>query len=132
VDKYEPLRNAHTNGANSDLDTQAVIEHLQGWDAQYGIELSDAKHDRVVVRFTRVPDDVSALAKDIYAFCPDIIDQNLGCAKEIVEMARDAGKPVPPSLAELIEGVDLEREGYGMELLKRALSKKKTVTLWWD
>ena len=132
MDKYQPLRDANTNGANYDLDTEAVIKHLQGWDAQYGIELSDAKHDRVAVRFNRVPDDAAALAQDIYQFCPDVIDQNLGCAKEIVEMAEMSGKPVPPSLAELIEGVDLDREGYGMELLKRALLKQKTVTLWWD
>lgn len=119
MDKYEPLR-------------QASIEHLKGWDAQYGIELSDAKFDAVVVRFDRLPDDVMPLARDIYEFCPDTVDQHFGCVAEMLSLAEETGEDVPPEMAELMEGVDLEDEDHGLELLRRSLVKHKTVALWWD
>jgi hypothetical protein len=132
VDKYQPLRDAGTNGINFDLDTDAVIAHLKKWDTDHGIELSDVKGDAVLVRFTRLPKDVAALAKDIYEFCPDTIDQHFGCFAEMVDLADETGEELPENIAELIEGVDLSDENYGLELLERSLRKNKTVHLWWD
>jgi hypothetical protein len=132
MDKYEPLRQAGTNGANFDLDTEAIIEHLKDWDARYGIELSDVKFDAVLVRFDRLPDDVMSLAKDIYEFCPDTIDQHFGCVAEMLNLAEETGEGMPTEMAELVEGVDLDDEDYGLELLRRSLVKHRTAGLWWD
>ena len=132
MDKYQALRDAGTNGANFDLDTDAVIEHLRGWDTQYGIDLSDVKSDAVVVMFDRPPEDIMALAKDVYAFCPDTVDQHFGCMHEMLEMAEETGDEVPPHLQELAEGVDFEDENYGVQLLGKSLATTKTVHLWWD
>ncbi|WZO98274.1 DUF4253 domain-containing protein [Isosphaeraceae bacterium EP7] len=129
MDKYQALREAGTNGANYDLDTDAVIGHLREWDAKYGIELSDASSDSVVVLFDRLPDDAGSLADDVYAFCPDTVDQHFGCFKEMLEMHEDA---VPEDLRELVEGVDLEDENYGVELLRKSIVSTKAVRLWWD
>jgi hypothetical protein len=132
MDKYEPLRDAGTNGINFDLNTDDVIAHLQQWDAKYGITLDDVKHDAVTVMFDKLPKDVAALAADIYEFCPDTIDQNFGCIAELVEMAEETGEDLPPNIAELIDGVDLNDDNYGVELLRRSLVKNKAVALWWD
>jgi hypothetical protein len=135
MDKYQALRDANTNGANFDLDTQAIIAHLQGWDRQFGIELSDVRFDAVTVRFDRLPDDpaaLAALAADVYDFCPDTIDQHFGCVHEMIGYADETGEPVPDHLRELVDGVDLTADDYGLELLKRSLAKHKLVTLWWD
>lgn len=132
MDKYQPVRDAGTNAMNFDLDTEAVIARLKEWDARYGIELSDVGFDRVLVRFNRLPDDVMALAKDVYEFCPDTVDQHFGCMAELVELAEETGEDVPENVRELIDGVDLSAENYGLELLRRSLVKEKAIGLWWD
>ncbi len=125
MDKYQSLREAKTNGANFDLNTDAIIAHLKEWDAMYGIEVSEAAPDAVTVVFRNVPADPTDLATDIDKFCPDVIGQNLGCVREMLDAAEELGQPVPPHITGLIEGVDLNEDGYGLELLKRMLLKER-------
>lgn len=132
MDKYEPLLKAGTNAANYEMYTADLIEHLKEWDKAYGIELSDVASDRVVVRFDRLPSDVMLLAKDVYEFCPDTIDQHFGCFKEMVDHAEETGEAIPNELTELMDGVDLDDDDYGLELLRRSLVQNKTIMLWWD
>jgi hypothetical protein len=132
MDKYRALRDAGTNGANFDLDTDGVIERLREWDAKYGITLDDVKYDSTTVTFQTLPDDLAALAGEIHQFCPDTVDQHFGCMAEMVELAEETGEDVPPDLLELMEGVNLEDEDYGVELLRRSLKKTRSVVLWWD
>jgi hypothetical protein len=133
MDKYQPLRDANTNGANYDLDADQIIAQLQTWDGKYGVTLSDVTHDAVTVTFNAIPvDDVPALAAEIYEFCPDTIDQHFGCFAEMMEMADETGEELPPELLELTAGVDFEDDQYGLELLQRSLAKHRHVALWWD
>src|SRR5262245_59763350 len=132
MDKYDSLRQAGTNGANYDLDTEDVIAHLQAWDTKYGISLGKVKRDAVMVTFEKLPDDITQLAADVYEFCPDVIDQHFGSFAEMVEMAEESGEGIPEKVQELIEGVDLTSDDYGIELLRRSLARDKRVALWWD
>jgi hypothetical protein len=132
MDKYQALRDAGTNGASFGLDTDDVIAHLQQWDAKYGIAYEDVKHDSVLITFKTLPEDLAALAADIYEFCPDTVDQHFGCIAEFVEIAEETGDDLPPDMRELIDGVDLDEDNYGVELLRRSLAKNKSVALWWD
>jgi hypothetical protein len=132
MDKFAELRKKDTNEANYELDTEDVIERLQKWDAAYGVELSDVGHDRVAVKFKKLPADVGALAAEAYEFCPDVIDQHFGCFAEMIEAMEEMGEEAPEGLSDLVEGVDLEDENYGLELLKRSLEQTKAVALWWD
>lgn len=132
MDKYQALRDEGTNGANYDLDTEDIIAHLREWDAIYGIQLSEVTDSTVLVQFDRLPDDVTSLATDIYAFCPDTIDQHFGCFAEMIEWSEQTEADVPAEILELVEGIDLDDDDYGMELLKRSLLNNKSVGLWWD
>lgn len=132
MDKYDELRSKHTNGINYELDTDAVIARLRDWDEKYGINLSDVGHDRLTVTFERLPDDLAALSGEIYEFCPDTIDQGFGCVDEMIDAAEEMGREVPADLLELVEGVDLDDENYGLELLRRSLARERSVALWWD
>ncbi len=132
MDKYETLREAGTSGANYDFDTDGVIKHLKGWDEQYGISVSDAKSDAVTVEFDQLPDDTLPLAKDIYEFCPDTIDQGFWFYKDEVEGYKESGEELPEEIAKLVAGVDFGNKDFGLELLSRALSIQKSVMLWWD
>src|SRR5688572_3131711 len=89
MDKYQALREAGTNAANFDLDTDAIIAHLQEWDSMYGIEVSEAASDAVTIVFKNLPADLTVLANDIDRFCPDVIGQNLGCMKEMLDAAEE-------------------------------------------
>jgi hypothetical protein len=132
MDKFAELRNKNTNGANYDLDTDAVVDRLRKWDAAYGIDVKDVGFDRVVVTFKKLPADVGKLAAEVYDFCPDVVDQHFGCMAEMVDAMEEMDEDVPEHVRELVEGVDLTADDYGVELLKRSLEKTKMVALWWD
>ena len=131
MDKYQDLRVYQTHGINCDLETEDIIEKLNIWDERYGIEILNVESDRVKVLFKDIPDDVTLLVTEIYEFCPDITDQHFGCFKEMIEIAEETKMDFPDSFYELIDGVDLDAEEHGLELLKRYLKKNKVINLLW-
>jgi hypothetical protein len=50
----------------------------------------------------------------------------------MLNLAEETGEGMPTEMAELVEGVDLDDEDYGLELLRRSLVKHRTAALWWD
>jgi hypothetical protein len=94
--------------------------------------LSYVESDAVTVYFKNLPDDLTLLAQEIYEFCPDTIDQHFGCLGDTIEILKDMGEEVSEEILELVEGVDLEDDNYGLELLQRSLKKYKLLGLWWD
>lgn len=132
MSKFDVIKENNTNGANHDISTEDVIKKLEDWDSRYGIEINDVSHDRLIVKFHAMPENVESLAKEIYQFCPDVIDQHFGCMDEMVEMMEEAGRELSPEIAELIEGVDLEGENFGEVLLQKSLKSTMSVALWWD
>ena len=134
MDKYAELRTQGTNGINCGLETEDVIAQLQAWDTQYGIEVDEIHHDRLRVCFETLPEDgnLDLLVEQIYEFCPDIVDQGFGCIAEALEQAEEMPPETLASLQAQVEGIDLEDENYGLELLKRSLQREKELHLWWD
>lgn len=131
--KWSSLLKHGTNGINSDVDTQEVIDTLEAWDKQFGIEISEVGHDRVTVDFEKISDvDIYSLADEIYEFCPDVIEQGFGCMDDMVDMAEEHGFPLDENTQKLIEGVDFSNDDFGIELLRRSLIQTKQVALWWD
>jgi hypothetical protein len=132
MDKYQQLREIGTNGDNYDIGTEDVINQLQKWDAEYGIELSDVEFDTVTVIFRNLPEDLTDLAVEIYEFCPDTIDQHFGCFAESIEIMEGFEQDLADNVKALIQDVDFTDDDYGFELLKRSLALNNAVTLWWD
>lgn len=130
--KFAPLYEHGTNGINCDLMTADVVAVLMDWDERLGIELSEVGHDRVVVHFSSLPDDVDTLAREIYAFCPDVIEQGFGCFDEMIEMNEVTGGDLPPDIRALVEGIDFDDDDFGLEILKRDMVAQRVVRLWWD
>lgn len=129
---YELLREQGTNGMNYDLDTEDIIARLQQWEQGCEFEITDVENDRFSIHFSTLPDDLDKFAKDVQEFCPDLISQHFGCFEEMLDAYEDMGEEVPQEFAELIEGVDLKNEHYGLEILKRALVRDQELNLWWD
>ena len=49
---------------------------------------------------------LSSLVAEICEFCPDVIDQNLGCMDDMVDMMKESVQKPSPDVEKLVEGVD--------------------------
>jgi len=127
-DQFDPVRKAGTGAPNFDMDTHAIITRLQAWQALCKFRIVGAGPDTVEIKFDTLPADMAAFARDVYDFCPDLVDQGTGCVAEMIEEMDE----VSPAMQKLIEGVDFEDEDYGIEILKREIEQKKDLHLWWD
>lgn len=131
-DPFALIRAANTSAPNFDLDTDAIIARLEQWQTLCSLTVTAATHDSADIEFTTLPADMDAFVRDLYDFCPDLVDQGTGCVHEMVEMLEETGEELSPHMAALIEGIDLSDENYGLEILKRELQAKNSVKLWWD
>ncbi len=119
-----------TAAPNYDLTTEDIVAQLQAWDDTYGIAIDDVEDDAVTVIFQTLPADPTALAAEIYQFCPDIIDQHFGCFDDLLGTT-DASK-LPTEIQALIADVDFDHPDFGLRLLEKSLTLTRTVPLWWD
>lgn len=126
--KFEMIREQQTAGPNVQVDNDAVLATLMDWDARYGIEISDAGYDRVMVHLSSMPDDLDAFAAEVYRFCPDVVDQHMAA---LWIPYSDGSKP-PPHIETLLGDLDPDAEGYGLEILKRWIKQERKLPLWWD
>jgi uncharacterized protein DUF4253 len=131
-DPFAAVRQAGTGAPNFDIDNTAIIDRLKKWQSLCSFVVKSAEGDRVEIEFTTLPDDMDAFARDLYDFCPDLVDQGTGCVHEMLEMAEELGEEIDPAMAKLIEGIDFSDENYGVEILKREVEQRKSVVLWWD
>lgn len=132
MSKFSVVTERETNGINYDVTTEDIVEKLEKWDSEFGIEISDVDHCSVVVKFSTLPAKLMTLGNEIYEFCPDVIDQGFGCMDDMVEMAEEVGQELPEDVQVLIQGIDFNDENFGLELLVRSLSATKSVSFWWD
>lgn len=89
--QFDILRLARTDGVNHDLTTEDIIAKLREYDAAHGITIVRAETDTVEFNLDRNPADIAAFAADLYAFCPDIVDQGLGSVSALAESIEVVG-----------------------------------------
>jgi hypothetical protein len=126
------MQEVHTNGANYGISTEDIIAKLKEWATKCKFTIGEVTFDKVELEFQSLPANLAEFCKDIYAFCPDTVDQGYGCVAEMIDAAEDMDQEIDEATQELIAGVDLEAEDYGLELMRRDLPKKMKMTLWWD
>lgn len=86
--QFDILRIAATDAINYDMVTEDLIARLKQWDAAYGIDIYKASTDTIELRLKTLPPDLHAFAAQLYAFCPDIVDQGMGSVDELEEYVR--------------------------------------------
>lgn len=87
-DQFSILRIAAADAANHGKTTEDLIARLQLWDAAYGIDIWQAGTDTVQLRFKKVPVDLGRFAKEVYEFCPDIVEQGVGSVSALEKEIR--------------------------------------------
>jgi hypothetical protein len=85
TDPLDALRFQGTNGVNYDVFCENIIHNLQQYDAKYGLVIEGAGLDFVQARIKKMPDDMRSFVNEIYAFCPDTVDQGAGTIEELEE-----------------------------------------------
>src|SRR5258707_3446507 len=91
-DPLAAIRKAHTGGPNYGLDTDAIIRRLTKWQSLCSFKVTSAGGDAVDIKFATLPKDMDGFVRDIYDFCPDLVDQGTGCVHEIIGVGVEAGE----------------------------------------
>jgi len=74
-DPYKIMEYAETNGVNHDVETINIIEKCKKWDKEFGIIPIGIGFDYCEFKIKNTNIDFNKLAKEIYDFCPDVVDQ---------------------------------------------------------
>jgi hypothetical protein len=85
ADQFEAVRAAAPSSIWQNLDTPAIIRWLKRLNATHPFTITGADSDSVLARFTRRPQgkDAEELARLIYRFAPDNVDQGSGSVADL-------------------------------------------------
>lgn len=78
TDQFEILRAMNTDGINYGHDNKDVIVKLQQWMEKYPFHIIGAGLDWVEIEFRQAPKELNNFCKEVYAFCPDSVEQGVG------------------------------------------------------
>ena len=81
--QFDILRVSRADAINYEMETEDLIKKLKDYDNQFGIDVFHAETDTVEFSFVKMPEDLSAFCKDLYQFCPDIVDQGTGTVERL-------------------------------------------------
>lgn len=91
-DEFTPLVYMQTNGINYDLDNAQLIKRLKLLSQRLDLKLLGADFDWCEFLIQKEPEDWNQLAEEIYALCPDIVEQGTqtvsALAREMKETKR--------------------------------------------
>ncbi|MEO3946051.1 DUF4253 domain-containing protein [Gorillibacterium sp. CAU 1737] len=86
---FDILRLAQTDAANYDLSTEDIITKLKELDRRYGIRIYAAETECVGFELLKQPSDIEAFAEELYAFCPDLVDQGVGTMEQLIAYLKE-------------------------------------------
>jgi len=104
TDKFKVVQLVGTDAVNYGHDNAEVITWLRQLDRDEPFVLTGAGFDYIEGYFKKDVRDPRALARRIYAFCPDFVDQGLG----------------------------LSEKGTPEDIIVRHFSGSRTFFFWWD
>lgn len=76
--QFDILRLVGTAAPNHGLTNADIISRLEKWNPRYGVNVLGAGEDYVSLLLRAKPSNPDAFADELYAFCPDIVDQGFG------------------------------------------------------
>jgi hypothetical protein len=85
TDKYAVMAAMDTNGDNYEIGSADVIAWMKELEAEQPFVLTGIGFDYMEGRFTAPVKDPSGLARRMYQFCPDIVDQGVGTVDKLAE-----------------------------------------------
>jgi hypothetical protein len=83
TDKYAVMAVMDTNGDNYEISTAGVIAWMKELEAEQSFLLTGIGFDYLEGRFSDPVKDPGGLARRMYEFCPDIVDQGTGTVEKL-------------------------------------------------
>jgi hypothetical protein len=91
-DPFDIIRFRGTSGPNYEISNDSILSRLKDWHQRFSLEITGADADWVEVRFAHLPvEALPAFAKEVYTFCPDIVEQGAGNTESMVEDLKETG-----------------------------------------
>jgi len=87
-DKFDILIASYSDGINHGLSNKQIIEKLQEWDKAFGIDIWQAETDTIQLTMDKLPGNLAEFSKELYKFCPDIVDQGSGDVNDIIKVLK--------------------------------------------
>ncbi|RFB11406.1 DUF4253 domain-containing protein [Bacillus sp. HNG] len=93
-EQFELLKILQTNGDNYDISNDDVISKLKQWNNRFPFSIIGADFDWIEAEFLVAPSDqhIQSFAKEMYEFCPDIVEQGTGNIEELIEEIKETKK----------------------------------------
>lgn len=85
TDPYRILKYMETDGINYDITNDSLRTIIRNLDKKYQLELIGASGDYCEFIIHRPPADWSLLAKEVYAVCPDAVEQGAGSLEALAQ-----------------------------------------------
>lgn len=73
--QFDILHVAHTADVNGNQSTEEIINRLQRYDTQFGINIYHAQDDAVYFRLKQMPNNIEEFVQDIEDLCHDTVTQ---------------------------------------------------------
>jgi Domain of unknown function (DUF4253) len=89
ADMYSVIATMDTNGNNYNIGTDGVIAWLRELQQEQPFILTGIGFDYMEGHFTSPLKDPEAIAKRMYEFCPDIVDQGTGSVSDLARELRN-------------------------------------------
>lgn len=128
----DAVRAAFTNGVNYHVSHRDVLARLAEWRSRFSFTVTYASRSTLHINLHTLPEDLDAFARELYEFCPDILEQGYEeLAWEWLQKQR-AGL-LTEGEAAFADGIDLADESTrGLKLLRRGIEQNHSIALWWD
>lgn len=85
TDKYTVLKQIASDGVNLGITNDSLISIIKTLDQKYALELIGASGDWCEFVIHNEPKDWTAFAKEVYAVCPDVVDQGAGSIEALAD-----------------------------------------------
>ncbi|WP_289154351.1 DUF4253 domain-containing protein [Porticoccus sp. W117] len=82
-DSIQYLKTVKTNGLNYDLTADDVLKKYIEWNDRFDLRLLGAGMDWLQADVTKDGIDWRQFAKEVYEFCPDVVDQGTGTVEAL-------------------------------------------------
>lgn len=85
TDKYDAIALHQTSGCNYNIGPGYVVQWLKDLEREQPFTLICIDHDTLAGNFLTPIENLEELAKRMYDFCPDIVDQGCGSVKNLAK-----------------------------------------------
>lgn len=133
TDDLDIVRYLRISAANYDLGTEDIVAKLKDWRTRFSYEIVGAGLSSVEILFHTLPDDMDAFARELYDFCPDLLDQGYSV---VIEHSFDNLSPEQQERVQRVLDEEPESEHKteraALLLLADDIQQTRRLTLWWD